>query len=691
MRCWRRAASRQSATSTAPTCCPPSRRAAAWWASRKVGSHRVREPGSAAWGGSLACSGRNNRSETTSPATPPATPPPHRHPPTCLFYLSGLRGIWLPLLDRSLPLAGPDGECPGGRWGSKGEAATGGCEVRGGPRAPPSHSSPCPRPHGPLPCLHSPGPSLLSCQAITHELFHNLYLDHSGREDKKTGMFDECAGVARRSSSGLDVAQNTTPLALAASSAQGAAFRRWLLLWQACLLSPPHPTPFPQVRRRHVPPGVLLRRALPQHAARLAAGLDLAAAAHRGAAGPRAGGQPDHILAVGPGEQAPAFENQPNKQTRACRCRSRSRRHRSSSQSRRRCTRRLTSPAPCACCPAPLPQAANAGIRVLPGWAAGVPPVFVGYRTAHKGDAALDPRLLAKVRQAEGTDLPPSPLLLLLPLPLPLLPPPSPPPSDALCRRPLLLALAALPAGARLHIARRRRQGRDDVHLAGDTCRWAARRAGHVHAQTVVVRGTRVRDVGATAPCPARLPACSRPAPSPHQPAPLPTPPPLTSRSQPGVGAARIGACGAREEHRRKGRRRHRVPPRRPRDAGQLRGSAGQRLQRADGQQRSYLHGAAAPARAPRLAAFSAACAAAGWLHTSLGVQLQMLRRPGCRPSRPCRASLLCSDALCYPSLHRARGWRTACPPFVNPSPAVAPAPRLPVWRCMPACHPKQT
>ena len=350
MRCWRRAASRQSATSTAPTCCPPSRRAAAWWASRKVGSHRVREPGSAAWGGSLACSGRNNRSETTSPATPPATPPPHRHPPTCLFYLSGLRGIWLPLLDRSLPLAGPDGECPGGRWGSKGEAATGGCEVRGGPRAPPSHSSPCPRPHGPLPCLHSPGPSLLSCQAITHELFHNLYLDHSGREDKKTGMFDECAGVARRSSSGLDVAQNTTPLALAASSAQGAAFRRWLLLWQACLLSPPHPTPFPQVRRRHVPPGVLLRRALPQHAARLAAGLDLAAAAHRGAAGPRAGGQPDHILAVGPGEQAPAFENQPNKQTRACRCRSRSRRHRSSSQSRRRCTRRLTSrpPAPAA-------------------------------------------------------------------------------------------------------------------------------------------------------------------------------------------------------------------------------------------------------------------------------------------------------------------------------------------------------
>ena len=46
MRCWRRAASRQSATSTAPTCCPPSRRAAS--APGGGGEARGRQPPAAA-------------------------------------------------------------------------------------------------------------------------------------------------------------------------------------------------------------------------------------------------------------------------------------------------------------------------------------------------------------------------------------------------------------------------------------------------------------------------------------------------------------------------------------------------------------------------------------------------------------------------------------------------------------------
>ncbi|KAL4440188.1 hypothetical protein ABPG75_003189 [Micractinium tetrahymenae] len=41
--------------------------------------------------------------------------------------------------------------------------------------------------------------------------------------------------------------------------------------------------------------------------------------------------------------------------------------------------------------------AAGAGLRVLPAWSPGAPPLFVGYRTRHRGDAALDPSLASKV------------------------------------------------------------------------------------------------------------------------------------------------------------------------------------------------------------------------------------------------------------------------------------------------------
>ncbi|KAL4440189.1 hypothetical protein ABPG75_003190 [Micractinium tetrahymenae] len=39
----------------------------------------------------------------------------------------------------------------------------------------------------------------------------------------------------------------------------------------------------------------------------------------------------------------------------------------------------------------------GSGLHVLPGWAPSAPPLFVGYRTQHRGDAALDPSLAGKV------------------------------------------------------------------------------------------------------------------------------------------------------------------------------------------------------------------------------------------------------------------------------------------------------
>lgn len=40
---------------------------------------------------------------------------------------------------------------------------------------------------------------------------------------------------------------------------------------------------------------------------------------------------------------------------------------------------------------------ARAGLRLVPGWSPTAPPVFVGYRTASEGDAALGPDLARKV------------------------------------------------------------------------------------------------------------------------------------------------------------------------------------------------------------------------------------------------------------------------------------------------------